>query len=70
MNDIRSRGYIPLKRGAKRKWVPTSFRFSPELHKFLKDEAAAANVDLVNLVTEVLEQFRAHRQVVKKGLKK
>lgn len=56
----------PLKRGAKVKWIPTSFRFSPELHKFLKDEAERQSVDMVYLVTEVLEQFRSFMLASKK----
>ena len=56
----------PLKRGAKVKWLPTSFRFSPDLHAFLKKTAAEENVDMAYLVTEILEQFRAFRTVQKK----
>lgn len=57
----------PVKWGGKVKWVPTSFRFSPELHKFLKDYAKAQNVDISYVVIELIEQLRAFENAKGKG---
>lgn len=57
----------PVKWGGKVRWIPTSFRFAPDLHKFLKDYAAKQNVDASYVVIELLEQLRAFETAKGKG---
>lgn len=48
-----------MRRGSKVKWMPTSIRLPPDLHKWLKEQAITENVDMGHLLTELAEQYRA-----------
>lgn len=60
----------PVKWGGKLKWKITSFRFPPDLHAFLKKDAEEEQVDMAYIVTEVLLQYMAFKQVKKKSARR